>query len=151
MSHIPYPFEQVEPTRYKFFSVGRNRIEKIVDFVPLKVKNVMNLGFGDLSPDGSIDDRVASNNGDIGKVLATIVMILKHFTALQPHIIIYFSGSTVERTRLYTRVLKMYYSAFSKEFMIYGIVGTKQNGQRLPFDPCAQVDYFAFLIKRINY
>ena len=69
--HIPYPFEQVQPTRYKFFSVGRNRIEKIVDFVPLKAINVMNLGFGDLLAFGSIDDKIASNNGDIRKVLAT--------------------------------------------------------------------------------
>ncbi len=105
MSHIPYPFEQVEPTRYKFFSLGRNKIEKIVDFVPLKAKNVMNLGFGDLLPDGCIDDRIASNNGDIGKVLATVVTILKHFTALHPHLTIGFAGSTAERTKLYARYL----------------------------------------------
>ena len=149
MSHMPYPFEQVEPTRYKFFSVGRNRIEKIVDFVPLKAKNVMNLGFGDLLPDGSIDDKIASNNGDIGKVLSTVVMILKHFTAKNPEVIIYFSGSTAERTRLYARILKTYYAVFGEEFMIYGLIGTEKESQRLPFDPCAQVDYFAFLIKRI--
>jgi hypothetical protein len=61
MSHIPYPFEQIQPTQYKFFSFGRNKIEKIVDFVPYKANNVMNLGFGDLLPDGSIDDRIVSN------------------------------------------------------------------------------------------
>ena len=150
MSHIPYPFEQVEPTRYKFFSLGRNKIEKVVDFVPLKTKNVMNLGFGDLLPDGSIDDKIASNNGDIGKVLSTVVMILKHFTALHPHIIIFFSGSTVERTRLYARILRMYNAEFSKEFMIYGNVIRGQDSHWISIYPNLQVDYFAFLIKRIN-
>jgi hypothetical protein len=108
-----------------------------------------NLGFGDLLPDGSIDDKIASNNGDIGKVLSTVIMILKHFTALHPDNIIIFSGSTAERTRLYARILKLYYAAFSKEFMIYGVIGNKQCSQRISFDPCAQIDYFAFLIKRI--
>jgi hypothetical protein len=148
MSHIAYPFEQVQPTRYRFFSVGRNRIEKIVDFAPLQIKNVVNLGFGDKMPDGSIDDTVASNNGDIKKVLSTVVMIVKHFTALHPQVIIYFSGTTAERTRLYTRILAMYHASFIKEFEIYGITGEDTNGQRLPFDPCAQHNYLSFLIKR---
>lgn len=148
MSHISYPFEQIRPTRYKFFSLGKNKIEKIVDFVPLKTKDLINLGFGDLLPDGSIDDKITSNNGDIGRVLATIVMILKHFTAQRPDAIIYFCGSTPERTRLYTRILKIYYTEFTKEFKIYGILSAKQNNQRFPFDPNAQLDYFGFLIKR---
>lgn len=148
MSHIPYPFEQIRPTRYKFFSVGRSKIEKIVDFVPLKPRGLVNLGFGDLLPDGSIDDKIASNNGDIRKVLATVVMILKHFTAQRPEAIIYFSGSTPERTRLYTRILKIYYAEFIKEFTIYGVVGTQQDNQRFPFDPRAELNYFGFLIKR---
>lgn len=148
MSHIPYPFEQIQPTRYKFFSLGRNKIEKIVDFVPLKPRDLINLGFGDLLSDGSIDDKIASNNGDIRKVLATVVMILKHFTAQRPDAIIYFSGSTPERTRLYTRILKIYYAEFIKEFTIYGVVGTQQNNQRISFDPNVQLDYLGFLIKR---
>jgi hypothetical protein len=149
MSHMPYPFEQVEPTRYKFFSVGRNRIEKVVDFVPFNIKNIINLEFGDLLPDGSIDDQIASNNGDIGKVLSTVVMIVKHFTAKNPQAIIYFSGSTVERTKLYTRILIAYHASFSAEFKIYGIVDTEDSRLVLPFDPCAQTNYLAFLIKRI--
>jgi hypothetical protein len=148
MSHIPYPFEQIHATRYRFFSLGRNKIEKIVDFVPLKPKDLVNLGFGDLLPDGSIDDKIASNNGDIRRVLATVVMILKHFTAQRPDAIIYFSGSTPERTRLYTRILKIYYAEFTKEFTIYGVVGTRQDHQRSLFDPRAQLNYFGFLIKR---
>ena len=87
----------------------------------------MNLGFGDLLPDGSIDDRIVSNNGDIKKVLATIVVIVKHFTSLHPQVIVHFSGSTDERTKLYTRILVMYHASFKKEFEIYGIIGTENK------------------------
>jgi hypothetical protein len=149
VSHIAYPFEQIQPTRYKFFSLGTNKIEKIVDFVPVIARNVMNLGFGDLLPGGSVDDKITSNNGDIRRVLATVAMIAKHFTTLYPHTIILFFGSTEERTRVYARILKIYYTEFRREFVIYGITGTAQEGQRLPFDPCAQIDYIGFLIKRI--
>ena len=151
MSHTPYPFEQIHPTRYRFFSLGRNQIEKIVDFTPLNLRNMVNLGFGDKMPDGSVDDRIASNNGDIKKVLSTVIMIVNHFTTLHPQIIIYFSGSTHERTMLYTRILTMYHASFKNEFEIYGISDAKTKGLRLPFDPCAQISYLAFLIKRINY
>jgi hypothetical protein len=151
MSHIAYPFEQVQPTRYRFFSVGRNRIEKIVEFTPYFAKNVMNLGFGDLLPDGTIDDRIASNNGDIKKVLSTVIAIVKQFTTLHPEVIVYFSGSTEDRTRLYTRILAMHYDFFKKEFDIYGITGTEIRWQRVRFDPSAHSIYFAFLAKRIFY
>ena len=80
-----------------------------------------------------------------------MVLIVKHFTALHPQTIIYFTGSTDERTRLYTRVLAMYHDAFIKEFEIFGITGVEINSQRFLFDPCAQINYLAFLIKRINY
>jgi len=131
-------------------SVGKTGIKKVVDFVPLKTKNFMNMGFGDLLPDGSVDDTVSSNNGDIIKVLTTVVDILKYFTALHPHIFIFFAGSTKERTRLYTRILKMYYQSFSKEFAIYGIAGTEEENETIPFDPKIDLEYLAFLIKRIN-
>jgi hypothetical protein len=99
----------------------------VVDFTPSGIKNIVNIGFGDLMPDGSIDDKANSNNGDIVKVLATIVEILKHFTIQHPQAVIYFRGNTVERTKLYTRVLKTYYSVFSKEFKMIGIIGTRSD------------------------
>jgi hypothetical protein len=73
MSHVPYSYKKVHSRRYVFMSVGKIEIKKVVDFVPLKTKNFMNMGFGDLLPDGSIDDTVSSNNGDIIKVLTTFI------------------------------------------------------------------------------
>jgi hypothetical protein len=150
MTQIHYPYKLTTSTRYIFISLGKKRIEKVVDFIPLGIRNIINLGFGDLMPDGTIADRVNSNNGDLIKVLATVIDILKHFTTRYPQAIIYFRGSTNERTKLYGRILKTYYTLFSKEFTIIGIVGTRDDNQTVPFDPLADVEYLAFLIKRIS-
>jgi hypothetical protein len=133
-----------------FISVGKKRIEKVVDFAPLKAKNTMNLSFGDLMADGSINYKANSNNGDILKVLATVVDILRHFTSRHPEITIFFTGSTIERTRLYARILKTYYTIFSKDFIVYGIVGTANDNKIIPFDPQSEMEYLVFLIKRIT-
>lgn len=150
MTHIPYSYKRPHSERYTFISTGKKRIEKVVDFVPIGIKNIMNLGFGDLLPDGSVDDKANSNNGDIVKVLATVIDILKNYTSEYPQVEIFFAGSTHERTKLYTRILKTYYSEFSKGFAISGIVGSENKNTRISFDPKANIDYLAFLIKRIN-
>ena len=98
----------------------------------------------------SVDDTANSNNGDIIKVLATVIAILKDFTTQYPHVEVFFAGSTIECTKLYTRILRTYYSAFSKEFTISGIAGSENNNKRIAFDPKADIEYLAFLIKRIN-
>jgi hypothetical protein len=150
MAHIPYPHKRPAARRYVFISLGKKTIEKVVDFVPLKAKNIMNLGFGDLMAEGSINYKANSNNGDILKVLATVVDILRHFTSCNPEIAIFFTGSTIERTRLYARILKTYYALFSKDFIVYGITGTDDDNNVIEFDPNSNIEYLAFLIKRIN-
>jgi hypothetical protein len=150
MTHIPYSYIRPCSERYIFTSIGKRKIEKVVDFVPIGIKNVMNIGFGDLLPDGSVDDSVNSNNGDLIKVLATVIGILRDYTSEYPEVEIFFAGSTVERTKLYTRILKTYYSTFSKEFSISAIAGSENKNRRIHFDPMANVGYLAFLIKRIN-
>src|ERR1700748_3619573 len=109
MSHAPYPYEHPYSARYVFISVGRLRIEKAVDFVPTGIRNIVNMGFGDRLPDGSIDDTANSNNGDIVKVLATVIAILKDFTTQYPEVIIFFAGSSIQRTSVYARILRTYY------------------------------------------
>lgn len=150
MTHIPYQYKQLESSQYFFVSIGKQKIAKVVDFVPLRLGNMVNLGFGDLLPDNTIDDKVNSNNGDIVKVLATVVDILRHFTTLHPQVEIYFRGSTTERTKLYSRILKTYYPIFSKEFAIAGVSESKNNFEVFPYDPESGYEYFAFLITRIS-
>jgi hypothetical protein len=149
MTQTPYPYRKLGSKRYHFISVGKKRIEKVVEFIAIG-GNIFNLAFGDLLPDGSIDDQAISNNGDIVKVLATVVDILKNFTSLDPGVRVYFLGSTPERTKLYSRILRTYYSIFSREFTITGISWRKDQFDATAFDPNTDWEYEDFLIKRIS-
>src|SRR5882672_2963831 len=122
MPHIPYPYIKLRPDRYIFVSDGRRRIVKAVEFVQLEVNNVMNLVFGDLLPDDTLDAGINSNNGDMGQVVLTVVKILMEYTQLNPATQIFIKGSTEVRTRLYERMLRMNYSVFSQEFAINGVI-----------------------------
>ncbi len=51
MHETPYAHSREGLTRYRFSSIGRKTIEKIVEFIPLEISNIFNLGFGDLLPD----------------------------------------------------------------------------------------------------
>ena len=101
-------------------------------------------------PDGSIDDTANSNNGDIIRVLATTVEILMDFTTRYPDVQIFFAGSTLQRTRLYTRILKTYYPNFSKQFVINGLIEEGDTYSQLPFEPKADLKFVGFLIQRIH-
>ena len=61
MSYSPYPYEQLGSERYTFYSIGIKHIEKVVDFIPVGIRNIINLGFGDLRPDGESMDTAARN------------------------------------------------------------------------------------------
>lgn len=136
--------------QYTFISIGKRRIAKRVIFTPTGIRNVVNLGFGDLMPDGSIDDMVNSNNGDIVRVLATVVEILMDFTSRYPYVEILFAGSTPERTRLYTRILKTYYDNFSRQFKIQGLIMEGEHYALLPFELEMDLKFVGFIIRR-NY
>jgi len=150
MTTSPYKFDPLTSGRFTFTSVGKRSIEKVVDFIPTGSPNVMNLSFGDRLPDGSIDYVTVSDNGDIRRVLATVVSIINNFTSSRPEVWIYFEGSTVERTRLYNRTLKIYYPIFSKLFEIWGVIKMGDDLDSIPFHPRAAIAYFGFLIKRID-
>jgi hypothetical protein len=149
MTHIPYSFTPEDAHRYIFTSVGKREIVKVVDFTSTTIKNLYSLSFGDLLSDGSIDDTANSNNGDILKILTTVVQITKDFTAQFPDVIIVFAGSTDERTMLYARILKMYFEYFGKDFKITAFIKTKDFYEEVNFDPKAAFEYSAFFIKRI--
>jgi hypothetical protein len=128
----------------------RKKIEKIVDLTTFGIKDTYNLAFGDLLPDGSIDDKANSNNGDIVKVLSTVIAILKDFTSTRIQANIVFTGSTNLRMKLYTRILRTYYLSFIKEFQIKAFVKMGDDYLEVDFDRHANIEYLVFLIKRIN-
>lgn len=150
MNENSYPYDQSQASRYTFVSIGKKRIIKQVVFAHTGIQNIVNVGFGDLMSDGSIYDKANSNNGDIIKVLTTIVHILKDFTTKFPDVEIFFSGSTPERTKLYTRILRSYYSSFSKEFNINALIRKGDHYTKVPFDPTIDPKFQGFIIKRIH-
>ena len=76
-----YKYEKQNQVSYSFVSKGRRGvITKIVQFTPTSINGIFNLAYGDLLPEGDIDDKSNSNNGDMIKVLGTVIEIVKEFT-----------------------------------------------------------------------
>ena len=60
-----------------FVSEGPNgKIEKIIQFIETGIPGVYNLAFGNILPDGSVDDFSKTNNKDRDKILATVAAIV---------------------------------------------------------------------------
>jgi hypothetical protein len=150
MKKSPYLYKQQGFERFVFSSVGKTNIIKLVEFSTTSTPGVYNLGFGDLLPDGTIDDKANSNNGDIVLVLVTIVQIIIDFTSKHPDAKIVFAGSTHGRTNLYARILKLYYQDFSKEFRITALIRVGRAKKEVDFNPNLALTYLAFFIKKIN-
>ena len=144
----PYPYTRQYAYQYTFVSQGKERIEKMVTFNSTPIPNLFNLGFGDLSEDGTIDDHVRSNNGDLISVLATVIQIVKTFLAEHPSATVFFVGSTPNRTALYRRILRTYYQTFSNEFIISASIQNENDFKETSFDPSSTQEYFGFFIKK---
>lgn len=109
-------------TVFGFTSVGRKgKIVKIVQFQETDNPSVYNLAFGDRNPaTGEFDDQVVTDNGDSGKVLATIVAALYAFTEQYPDKWVYATGSTRSRTRFYQMGINKYFDIAEADFDIMG-------------------------------
>ncbi len=88
---------------YKFVSDGkRGRIAKVIQFKQIENTNVYNLSLGDAGKETKrINDSVISDNGDTGKVLATVVFTVLLFMQTKPGAHVYAKGNTKAKTRLY--------------------------------------------------
>lgn len=148
MNRTAYPFQKVNANSYRFISEGTENIEKAVVFEPLGLPDIMSLAFGDLDVENNIDDAIVTNNGDMLKVMATIVQVVVDFTKQFPHLSVLFSGSSVERTRFYGRILRMHHDDFVKEYDISGQRGELM--ERETFNLLTPYAYDAFMVKRIQ-
>lgn len=128
---------------FEFVSVGTNgKIPKIVQYTPTNYKDLYNLGFGDKNIEtGEIDDLAISNNGDSEKVLATVVATLYAFIDRHKNAMVYATGSTKARTRLYRMGITKYLDEIKEDFEVYGEV---ENGWE---EFRKDVEYEAFLVK----
>jgi hypothetical protein len=143
MNHPKYPVFTDDPHLYLFFSEGpRGRITKAVIYSQIG-GDLFNLAFGDWNEElRELDDSTRSNNGDRGKVLATVAFTALDFTNQFPNARIVAEGSTPARTRLYQMGIADNLMEINDNFEIYGLLG----GHTEPFERGR--NYEAFLIKR---
>lgn len=142
-----YPLSSSEKmTTFEFTSEGeKGLINKIVRFQPTNLKGLYNLAFGDKDKlTGVIDDKVISNNGDSEKVLATVVATVYAFTDRYPDALIYVTGSTESRTRLYRIGIAKFIDKAIADFEILGEI----NDDWEVFQK--DIEYQGFLIRRKN-
>lgn len=130
---------------FEFFSIGNRGVAlKRIAFILTDQEPVYNLVFGDINAEGEIDDEVISDNGDRNKILATVIYVVNIYLDAHPKRIIFFTGSTEARIRLYRIVISVNYTDFSKKFDIYcqtetGIVPFKKNIKTKGFLVCKKV------------
>jgi hypothetical protein len=93
---------------------------------------------------GEIDDYSITDNGDRNKILATIFDVVNTYTVRFPGRLIYFKGSTRERTRLYRIAIGLNFEELSQVFDIF--VEIEEGDRFIPFRKNLEVE--AFLVKR---
>jgi hypothetical protein len=132
-------------TTFEFTSVGpKGKIEKVVVYSEINLKNVFNLAFGDKDPiTGYLNDLSVTNNGDSQKVLATVATTLYAFINEYPHASVIATGSTLARTRLYRMGISNHLTTIEKDFEIYGLTEHK-NWEEFRKNKV----YGAFLVRR---
>ena len=130
--------------RYIFESIGtKGKILKVVKFFEIQ-ENVYNLGFGDFDPiTNQVDDKVVSDNGDLIKVMATIISLTIKFLDDNPLALVFFKGSTTHRTQFYQWIINRYYEEVTEIIEIYGV----NDGELELFQKTKT--YESFLIKKL--
>lgn len=134
---------------YSFVSKGRNGdipkvvlIRQIPNFIlGTESKKLYNLGFGDIAMQGNkalLDDSIRSNNGDMPKVIATVLRIAIGFMTDNPDALLLFQGyadgkttadGRNQRNVLYQRVIESNWDELNPSYRIYGV---KEN-QRVEY------------------
>ena len=139
----PYYKFEADENRLFFAFESENQghvVQKLVEYVPIG-GNVYNLAFGDADENGEINDLSVTNNKDMERVLATIIQTTLVFFETYPSKVLFFSGSTAARTRLYQIVIKREYQLLSERFVIEGIKDSKREQIQ------ETKNYEAFLVK----
>lgn len=112
-------------TVFEFISEGsKGPIRKLIQFQPTYQEGLYNLAFGDKDPQtGDINDLAVSNNGDMEKVLATVVSALYAFFDKHPEAMVFATGSTQARARLYRINITRFYEEIKAGFYLFGQIG----------------------------
>ncbi|WP_342084081.1 DUF6934 family protein [Dyadobacter sp. OTU695] len=97
-----YKIDQLSEFGFRFYSNGPKGAFKMHVRFSYLGRNIFNLGFGVVeSASGRLNDLIEVRNGDSKKILATVAAIALEFMEDHPGAVIYATGSTPSRTRLY--------------------------------------------------
>ena len=133
--HYPsYSFDQTaDATQFFFESIGsKGIIQKTVIFTQTSNVSIYNLALCDVDlATNFLDDLSVSNNGDMAKIIATVVQILYIYLTRYPDRSIIFAGNTPARNRLYRIAINQTYSELDKMFSLLGF----RNGGWEDFTP----------------
>lgn len=94
-------------------------------FQETNLTDYYNLTLADILDDGSIDVLSKSNNGNLDKILATVIQTILAFLAFYPTKKVVFTGSTPFLTRLYQIVLSKEFDKVKEILDIMGITDNK--------------------------
>ena len=137
-------------SQYVFFSIGpRGEIEKRVQYTNISdYEDTDNCAFGDWDENNQliIDDSV-TNNGDMAKVIATVVGTIYDYTSIYPDRFVYFKGSSLTRTLMYGKIIYDYHDELVKDFYIFGIKN-EIVGDISAYSKEERDNYVAFVVKR---
>ena len=106
---------------YTFVSMGANgEILKAVLFQEIEVEyyNLVLLDYDFVNDQWS--DITSSNNGDVIKIISTVVAIITMFFDNHPIAKVYFEGNTKSRNNLYQRVFENYLNEFESHYEVFG-------------------------------
>lgn len=122
------------------------RILKIVTYTPVTKggESYFNLGFGDFNEKtGRPDDKIISDNGDMRRVLATVVSTLDIFFTEFPEAIVHITGSDGIRNNYYQKLVRDYSDKILTRYAVQGF----KNDRIEDFKP--KTDY-GFLLVRLK-
>jgi hypothetical protein len=133
---------------FEFTSLGPNgRILKRIKYSLTDEQNIWNLSMGDVHPDtDEVDYFSVTNNNDTDKVLATVAASVFGFLKIHSTAVIYATGSTKARTRLYQIGISKYFSEIEQDYHILGELDNKLER----FEKGKNYDGFLILKKAVN-
>jgi hypothetical protein len=109
---------------FDFISIGpKGLIEKRIQFQKVNDSDIYNLAFGDVKAETQdFDDTSISNNNDTEKVLATVAATVYSFTDRYPNALVFATGSTSVRTRLYRIGISKNLEELKEKFDVFGML-----------------------------
>lgn len=145
MNKPSYEFEQSNnQLTYKFWSVGnKGEVLKAVIFQQVS-EEVFNVVLGDFDEETeTINDQSITDNGDMPKIIATVIHCIDNFFESYQEKLVYIEGNHPIKQKLYQRAIKNNLQDIEIHYKVFGV---------LPHEDIeifnAEQAYTAFIIQR---